>query len=267
MSHIRQVLVEQFQNTSLIFRLASYELKGMYLMHYLGVFWQFINPVVQIFIYWFVFGLGIRGGGSIHGISYFVWLITGLIPWFFINPSITQGANSIYSKLNLVSKMKFPMSILPTITIVSNFFSFSIMLLILMIILHFNGMKVDVYYIQIIYYLFCLITFLYATALFFSTFSTIVRDMQSLLQTSMKMLFFLTPILWDPSEFSKDILTLLKLNPLYYLVDGFRITLLYDRWFYEDLGFTLYFWSITLLMLFLGSRVHLKFRKRLTDYM
>lgn len=267
MIQIIQVLKEQLLNLNLIFRLAFYEIKGKYLMHYLGVFWQFLNPIVQIFVYWFVFGIGIRGGQPIDGVPYFVWLISGLIPWFFINPSITQGANSVYSKLNLVSKMKFPVSILPSVSIISNSFQFIVMLVMLLVILLINGIYPSVYYIQLIYYLICLYVFLFSITLFFSTFTTIVRDFQSLIQTSMKMLFFVTPIVWHTDKLPEKYQHLLMLNPIYYLVDGFRNSLLFKTWFFEDAAYTLYFWALTLIILFTGAALHLKFRKNFFDYM
>lgn len=267
MAQIFQVIKEQLQNFHLIYRLAFYEVKGKYLMHYLGVFWQFINPTVQIFVYWFVFGLGIRGGKPIGEFPFFVWLLVGLIPWFFINPTITQGANSVYSKLNLVSKMKFPVSILPSVNIISNSFQFFVMLIVLMVILFINGIYPNTYFIQLIYYLFCLYTFLFSITLLCSTFSTIIRDFQALLQTAMKLLFFVTPIIWDTSELPLNIQNLLKLNPIYYIVDGFRNTFLFETWFFEDLTYTLYFWAITLFILFIGAALHLKLRRNFVDYL
>lgn len=78
-----QVLKEQIDNWDLIYRMALFEIKGMYQIHYLGTFWQFLNPAIQIAIYWFVFGT-IRAGSDVDGTPYFLWLIIGLIPWFFL---------------------------------------------------------------------------------------------------------------------------------------------------------------------------------------
>jgi teichoic acid transport system permease protein len=267
MTKITQVINEQLQNVNLIFRLAYYEVKGKYLMHYLGIFWQFLNPMVQVFIYWLVFGLGIRGGSPVGEVPFFVWLMVGLIPWFFINPSIVQGANSVYAKLNLVSKMKFPVSILPSVSIVSNSFHFFAMVFLLIVILILNGFWPNIYYLQLIYYLICLYTFLFSFTLLFSTFSTIVRDFHAVLQTSMKMLFYLTPIIWDPENLPEFAQNLLKINPIYYLINGFRNTLLYKTWFFEDMSYTFYFWTLTFIILFIGAALHLKFRKNFVDYM
>ena len=138
MNFVFQVLKEQILNFHLIVRLATYDIKGKYQMHYLGAFWQFLNPILRILTYWIVFGLGMRSGQPIGDTPYIIWMLVGLIPWFFISPSIMQGSNSIYQRVNLVSKMKFPVSILPTISIVGNAFSFIIMLIILILLLYTN---------------------------------------------------------------------------------------------------------------------------------
>jgi len=267
MKFVFQVIKEQFYNLHLIFRLAAYEQKSSFQMHYLGILWQFINPALQVLVFWAVFGLGIRSGNPVGDIPFFVWLVIGLVPWFFISPVIVQGSNSVYAKVNLVSKMKFPVSVLPTITIVKNSFNFMVMLVLLGIVLLVYGINSGVYLFQIVYYLVALFTFLFSVTLLLSTLSTIIRDIQIALQSVMRMLFFLTPIFWDPSNVPPLFHNLLKLNPLYYLIDGFRNTFLGLGWFYEDLGFTLYFWFITLLILFVGAFMHIKFRNKFVDYL
>lgn len=263
---IFQVLKEQIQNMHLIFRLASYEVKGKYQMHYLGVLWQFLNPAIQILIYWFVFGVGIRNGNPVGDVPFFAWLITGLIPWFFISPSVIQGSNSVYSKINLVSKMKFPVSVLPSIVIVSNVLQFMVMILVLAGVLFIYDINPGIYLLQLPYYLFALLLFLFAFTTLCSTFATIVRDFQVILQSVMRMMLYLTPILWETGQLPHLLETILKLNPLYYLIEGFRFTFLGQSWFFEDLEYTIYFWVATLLTLFFGSIMQTKFKHKFIDY-
>src|SRR5690625_4178101 len=128
---IKTVLKEQFEYRKLIYRMSLFELKGSHQAHYLGTLWQFIHPVIQILIYWLVFGIGLRGGQPVDGVPFILWLLMGLIPWFFISPSLVQGSNSVFQKVNLVSKMNFPVSILPMIKLISNSFQFFILLILL----------------------------------------------------------------------------------------------------------------------------------------
>ncbi|WP_058308672.1 ABC transporter permease [Gracilibacillus massiliensis] len=266
-----QILKEQTNNWDLIYRMATFEIKGMYQIHYLGAFWQFLSPAIQITIYWFVFGLGLRGGDDVDGTPFFLWLIIGLIPWFFISPSIIQSSNSVHQKIGLVSKMNFPVSLLPTIKLVSNSFQYLIMTGILLFIIVLYDVEFSIYMFQFFYYLFCLYVFLFSFSLLSSTIATLVRDYQMFLQSMMRMLLYLTPILWDTSlitdRFGPTIENILKLNPFFYIIDGFRNSILGGEWFYEDVVYNLYFWSLTIVLLYFGSKIHLKFRKDFVDYL
>lgn len=267
MSSVQKVLKELMQNFHLVTSIASYDIKSKYRMHYFGVIWEIFTPILKIMVYWFVFGIGIRQGAPINGVPYFVWLVAGLIPWFFISPAIIQGCNSVYAKVNLVSKMKFPISILPGISIISHFRNFFMMLAVLLIILLAKGFTPGVYLLQLPYYLLCTLVFLYSFTLLGSTISIVFRDFQVILQNAMRLLFFISPVLWETSHLPPSYQALLKLNPFYYLIEGFRFTFLRQGWFFTDNLYSLYFWSITLLILLIGSFLHLKFRRRFVDYL
>ncbi|MGO4076213.1 Teichoic acid translocation permease TagG, partial [Staphylococcus aureus] len=78
-----------------------------------------------------VFGMGIRGGQPIAigdmEVPFIIWMLAGLIPWFFISPTILDGSNSVFKRINMVSKMNFPISALPSVVIMSNLFSYFVM--------------------------------------------------------------------------------------------------------------------------------------------
>ena len=96
-----------------------YETKSMYSMQYLGFLWELVTPILQIAVYWFVFGFGIRQGRDIDGVPFLPWLVSGIIVWFFISPAITTTARSVYSRIGLVSKMSFPLSTIPAYVLLS----------------------------------------------------------------------------------------------------------------------------------------------------
>lgn len=266
MRHVFQIIREQILNYKLIFKMAKYDTKSKYQMHYLGIVWQFIMPIIQIGVYWFIFGVGIRSRAPVGETPFLVWLIAGVIPWFFISSAVIQGSNSVYAKINLVSKMKFPVSVLPTISITSNVFNFIVMLAFAQIVMLINGVFPTLKTFQLIYYVFSTIVLVFALSLLFSTLSTIVRDFQNLLQSGMRLLFFLTPILWDPSRLPEIYHNLLKLNPFYYVVTGFRDSFLSEEWFFENITYGLYFWTFICTLLLIGSYLHVKFRDRFIDY-
>lgn len=276
MNALVRILKEQFTSFPLILRLAVYETKSTYQMNYLGVFWQFLNPLIQMLAYWFVFGMGLRHGSAIktgldQPVPFIIWMLAGLIPWFFISPTILDGSNSVFRRINMVAKMNFPISSLPSVVIASNLFSFFVMIAVYIVVLLLNGIYPSLHWIQFIYYFLCMVSFMFAFSLFNSTISVLVRDYQLLLQAVTRLLFFLLPIFWDISEqIGKkfpELLPVIKLNPLFYIIDGFRDSFLDGQWFFQDMKYTLYFWVFTLLLLTVGSILHLKFRDKFVDFL
>lgn len=262
-----EVFKEQVKNLPMIFRIARYEDKATYQSHYLGLAWQILNPLIQIAIYYFVFGFAMNAKSGSNA-SYIEWMLAGIIPWFFISAVILQGANSIYNKISMVSKMNFPMSILPNITIVSNLTSYFTMMLILLGLFAINGTPITVYWGQYLYYFVAMIAFLYSVTLFNATISVLVRDYYIMLQSVMRVLFYMSGIVWNlETMLPQWLVDLLKLNPIYYVVNGFRETFLMHKGFWESPSYTMYFWLITFTLLFVGATLHMKFRERFVDYL
>ncbi len=262
-----KILNEQLRSLPLIIRIALYDTKSKYQLHYLGVFWQLLNPLIQIMAYWFVFGVGIKRGAPVDGYPFIIWMLAGIIPWFFIAPTLTEGANSIYKRINLLSKMNFPVSVLPSVTIMSNLLSYFTMIALFILVMVLSGYYPTLHWLQYFYYLFCMIAFMFSISLFNSTISVIIRDYQQLLQSVTRLLFFLTPIFWNMGHLNETLQTILKLNPFYYLIEGFRNTFLNGDWFFNDVKYALYFWIITCIFFILGSMLHMKFRNRFVDFL
>lgn len=273
------VIREQIDSLYLIGRLSLFEVKNNNNNNYLGMGWEIINPMIQVFIYWFVFGYGIRhhGHGSgrsgihmvghAHAVPFFPWMLAAISVWFFFNQSILLGTKSIFSRIKMVSKMNFPMSVIPTYVIFSKFYSHLFMVVIIYIILLLSGFSPSVYIIQLPYYIFCSIAFLFALCLVTSTLAAIIRDVQMMIQAFMRMLLYLSPFLWNMTTLSPPIGTLVKLNPLYYLAEGYRYSLLGGQWYFIDhLKYTIYFWALIIFLMALGSAMHLKFRDHFVEY-
>src|SRR5699024_286393 len=100
MNKLLYVFKEQWIHRHLIWKLTIYNIKSQYANHYLGVFWNIIQPAMQVLLYYIVFGLGLRGvRGDIGEIPFIIHLISGIFPWLFISQSINSASNSIQSKI------------------------------------------------------------------------------------------------------------------------------------------------------------------------
>jgi teichoic acid transport system permease protein len=148
---VKTIILEQINSYGIIRRISKYEEKATYQSHYLGLIWQFLNPAIQIGIYYLVFGLGVNQGKEVDGVPFIVWMLIGIIAWFFINSSILGGSNSIYKQIGMVSKMKFPVSILPMVNIRSNFVSYRAMMILLLASMLSNNLLVTVFILFLLY--------------------------------------------------------------------------------------------------------------------
>lgn len=268
------VIREQLSSLYLIQRLAIYEIKTENSGNYLGLLWEIINPMIQIAIYYFVFGYGMHRTSNhtpphlVNGIPYFAWLLAGISLWFFANQSILLGSKSIYTRIGFISKMSFPMSAIPSFIIMAKFYQHIILVCLVAIILYFNGFTPSVYYLQLPYYFIATLIFLLSVSLITSTLSTIVRDVHMIVASIMRVMIYLTPFLWTPDRLPHIIQGVMKLNPLYYLVEGYRATLLGESWYFvSHAKYTLYFWVAIIVLFSFGSMLHLKFRNHFVDYL
>ncbi|TWT07171.1 ABC transporter permease [Planococcus sp. CPCC 101016] len=262
------VLKEQVKFFYLVKRLSVYELRSLTRGNYLGAAWEIINPAIQILIYWFVFGFGIRQREAIGDIPYFQWMFAGILVWFFINNSIMKSSKSIYSKIRMLSKMNFPMSVIPNYTIFAQFYPHLVLLAVGMVFLQFLGYPVSIYYLQLPIYIIGLLLFLFSFSLITSTLSTIIRDVQMLLQSVMRMLLYLSPILWPPTLLPDSWQPYMKLNPFYYVIEGYRYSLLGEGWYFlENPIYTLYFIGIVAITFLVGAYLHVKFRSQFIDFL
>ena len=112
---------EIYKNRKLVFSLAKNDFKTKYAGSYFGTVWAFIQPIVTICVYWFVFGLALRHGSD-KGVPFVLWLIAGLIPWFFFQEGLTGGTNALLEYNYLVKKVVFNIRILPVVKVFSAVF-------------------------------------------------------------------------------------------------------------------------------------------------
>jgi|SRR5699024_5109537 len=268
-----KVLKEQIEHFYLIRRLSVYELKSKNKNNYLGQAWEVINPGIQLVIYWFVFGtIRNRAPVEVAGeeVVFFAWLLAGFFMWIYCYQSIIQGSKSIYTRLRMLSKMNFPMSVIPNFVIFSNLYMHFIMLVLTICILHYMGFYATIYYAQIIYFIFAATCFLFAFSLITSTLSTMIRDTHQFLNSILRMLFYVSGVLWPLTllEQFPTILQIAKLNPIYYLVQGYRAAFFGTEWYFiTHWQYTLYFWLLVIVLFLIGAHLHIKFRRHFIDYL
>lgn len=261
-----QITKEHLGFRQQLFQLAKADLVKTYRGAALGWVWAIIKPLTMIGVFWFVLDIGLRAGRNIDGIPFFLWLVLGLVPWFYISDMLNKGTGAIKKYRYLVTKMKFPVSTIPTFVSMSNFFVHLIMLIVVVVLLAAQGYAPSVYYLQLPFYLLLLFWFFTMWSLFAATLAAISKDFQNLVKSLTRILFWMSGIIYSIGSINADWLrNLLMVNPISFFVEGYRKTFLYKEWFYEDMQQLLVFLAILALMTLLATATYNKFRKELVD--
>lgn len=261
---LKYVLLQHKDNLYRIFSIIKYERLAKNRESKLGALWDILSPIIQIGTYWFVFGLGIRGGKPVGDTPYIMWMLGGLIPWFFLSACIRKGTNSILSKVSVLEKMNFPTSILITTSVLNEMISHLIMIGITYVIFFIQGYKTNISNINLVYYLFCATAFSISFGLVFSVLTMLARDIKNIVTSSMRMLFYITPVLWTTDKLPVFIQGIMKLNPLSYIIEGYRTSLFPTLEPMNTLA-GLYFWAITICMFMFGCKLIYKYRYKFLD--
>lgn len=252
------------QGRKLIFELAKKDLQTRYLGSYLGVIWAFIQPVTTILVFWFVFQVGFKSA-PVKDVPFILWLICGMIPWFFFSDSLISATNSVLDNAYLVKKVVFKVSVLPIIRIISALFVHVFFILIIFIMMSIYGYPMSIYNIQVVYYLVCTIILVLGLSWLTSSLVIFLKDLGQIIGIMIQFGFWLTPIFWSYTIMPTKYQHLLKLNPLYYIVQGYRDSFINHVWFWNYYNQTVNFWIITSSVFIIGALLFRKLRPHFAD--
>lgn len=262
--------VELYQNRRLIWKLARNDFKKRYAGSYLGMVWAMVQPVVTVVMYWLVFEkvFGNRSEFLTEGLEvpYVLYLTAGLVPWFFFSEGLTNGTMALLEYNYLVKKVVFKISILPIIKVIAATFIHFFFLGILLLLSIAYGYYPSVYTLQVLYYSLC--TFLFVLALSYSTCAVVVffRDLQQIINIALQIGMWATPIMWNIAK-AGDYQKLFKLNPVTYIVNGYRSAIFEKEWFFEHFYSTTYFWIVTVFLFVVGAILFKRLKVHFADVM
>jgi teichoic acid transport system permease protein len=223
----------------------------------LGYMWLIINPLITAFTFGLVWGIFMPGTND--GFAQLPWLLAGFFPWFLVSESFTKGAFSIIDNKNLVTKIVFPLHLLPIIEIVKALLKFAILIVFLIIVLAAYNIYPTWNWLWIIYDLIAVIFFVYSLTRVFAVIVTFYRDFGNLINSIMQLLLWASGVLLPISKVDNEVIkTIIMLNPFAYIVNIFRFTFLNmpDRFISSDPSvymYTIAFWMISLIIFVTGN--------------
>jgi lipopolysaccharide transport system permease protein len=258
------LLRQVFLKLVVLLEMARHDFRARFLGSYLGILWAFIHPIITIAVLLIIFGLGFKSA-PVGEVPFALWLTVGMIPWLYFSETMNDATGSIFSSAFLVRKTSFNLSFLPVVKMLSNAIIHAALLCMVFILLIKYKFYPVVLWISILYYFFAMFCLILGLCWMTSAMAVFTRDVNNIVAVSMQIGFWVTPIFWDIHTMPNKITSYIKLNPVYYIINGYRDVFLYGIPFWRRPMLTVYFWSFTLLVLFCGHVVYKRLRPHFAD--
>ena len=265
--HKEFMLKNLITQRSLILALAKNDFRKKFAGSYLGIVWALVQPIVTVLVYWFVFQVGLRQTAQVGGVPFILWMLAGLVPWFYFNDALQGGTGALVEYSYLVKKVVFRIEILPMVKAVSALYVHTFFVVITYLLYCLYGKFPGWYTFQIFYYSGCM--FLLVLGLSYATgaIAVLFRDMVQMVTIILQIGVWATPNMWDLNSIGlpKWLVYVFKMNPMYYIIYGYRDTFIFRKGFWEHPLLTLYFWVFLVLCWWWGTKTFRRSRPHFAD--
>ena len=265
-NYYEEFILSLYRNRKLLIQLSKNDFKTRFAGSYLGIVWAFIQPMVLILVYWFVFQNGLRSG-NISNVPFILWLLAGLVPWFVFSEGLNVGTGALIDYQYLVKKVVFQIDILPLVKLLSALYVHVFFVCFTLILYACYGYFPNAYMLQVIYYSFCICVLTLGLCYLTSALVVFFRDLTQIINIVLQIGIWMTPIMWniDTMGLPKWLKVIFELNPMFYIVDGYRDALIRKVWFWQRPSLTIYFWIVTMLIFTMGIVVFKKLKVHFAD--
>ncbi len=251
-------------NFSFIWQFAIDDFKMKYAGSGLGTLWAFLQPIITIVLYWFVFQIGFKSQ-PVENFPFILWLISGLVPWFFVSESVSNATGCMTEYSYLVKKVLFNIDILPFAKVISVLLVQLVLIVFTIILFAIGGYWPDLHYLQIPIYLLYMILLATGVSYFTATLYVFFKDTMQIVAIVLQIFFWMTPIVWDIRIMPEIARKVLIFNPVYYIINGYRKIFIYKNGMGINKMMNLYYWGIVILFLIVGVCLFRKCKNHFAD--
>ncbi len=238
-------------------------IKLQYRNSVLGIFWTFLQPLLTTLVLVMVFG-GIFGRSNSGVLNYPVYLLCGRLLYEFYSQSTKRAMRSITNAAGVIKKVYVPKYIYPLASVMSNFVTFVISLLVLVVVMGYmmlftdTPMHLSPYMLLAWVPILVLLLLSLGVGMILATMEVFFKDTEYLYDVFCMLLFYMTPIFYnvDNMNFSVGVKYVLMANPLYSIVAMFRDCVLFGR--PMNLHHFLYSLGFGIVMLLIGVALFYK---------
>ncbi len=229
-----------------------------------GAVWAIFQPLALVVVFYFVFAVGFRVQ-SPDNTPFILWFVAGQVSWIFFSETLVSITSSITGNSHLIKKTIFPSEIFAIIKVASGTISHIIFLSILITMTVFFAITFHVERLLVVYYYVATVVFMLGLGWLLSALEPFFRDIGQALAIILNIWFWSTPIVWPEQIIPERYHWVLDYNPIYYLVTGYRQSMIYETVLWPDLWTTVYFWAVTVVLFVVGTTVFTRLKPEFAD--
>lgn len=250
---MRQRMKSVYEYRDMIFSLVHRELRGRYQKSVLGMLWTFLNPLCQIVVYTFVFTKIFPSNIP----KYYMYLMTGMIPWTFFTEALGQGAGCIVANSEMTKKIYFPREVLTIASVTAKFVNMLLAMIVVFVFLVASGVGISL---QTVWMLPIVLIAEYMIALgftlFFSAITVYLRDMEYIVGVLLMAWVWVNPVMYSLDGLPPVLMRILYINPMTPIIVGLHDILFYHT--VPGVGDMVYVLVIGIVLLLLGESVFME---------
>ncbi|HEV2335437.1 MAG TPA: ABC transporter permease [Stellaceae bacterium] len=254
------------RDVRLAWRLAQLDLRRRYAHSLGGVAWYVLSPLLTIATYYVVFGIGLKVAMPSTG-PFFPFFISGMLPWLVFADAVTASTDVLTRNRDLISNAVFPLHLLPLSRLVSAFAAHLAVLTAVVILFCASGRAPGFHVIGVVYYMVGLGVLAAGFSFLLSAVNVVFSDTREILGFLLPLLFFTVPIIWPLDLVPAQWHWLINVNPMAYIVEGYRQALLYDHPISDNPLNAVAFWLIAGCIFVAGRGVFKRLQSELAELM
>lgn len=243
------------------------DLSSRYTGSFMGFFWAVLHPLTMVLTYSFIFSYIFKAklGPEAGTTNFTLWLFCGMMPWLFFAESVQTSNNILLANSSLITKTIFPSELLPLSVILSNLVNQAIILSIILILIFVVVGNLTLFILFLPLYIVILSFFSLGLSWIAASLNLFVRDVGQIIVVIINFWFFYTPIIYELSKVPQELQFLIRLNPMSYVVEGYRISLLGTG--YPSAGGLLYLVCVSLACFVLGGLIFRRLKPGFAEVM
>ena len=201
------------------------EIRGKYKGSWLGVLWTFLNPLLMLAVYAFVFPYILR----VNVENYTIFMIVALIPWTFFTTAVQTGTGCVVANGNILKKVYFPREIIPISITTSQLVNFLITCLIMFVFIIFSGVGFSKHILLLPIIIIVQYVLTLAINFLLSAITVFVHDVDHFVSVALTLGFYANPIVYLSSMLPAKFQWAMAVNPMAVMVEAYRAVLFYHE--------------------------------------